>query len=444
MNKQKKVVSDFRYNTGNARVPWPAVGEHVKCEDIASIVKFLVGPQKGKTGEYAKRFSKLEKDICSLAEVGRYSGKLSLGNHVEALERKCEKFLHAKHAAFVTNCTAGFEIAFKFAGLQPGDEVIAPAITFIATIAYPLSIGAKVVLADVDPLTMNMDPADVARKITNKTKVIIPVHLGGYPVDMDPIMKLAKAHDITVIEDGAHSFGASYKGQMVGAIGHFGAFSFHEVKNLTSLGEGGILCTNISKYGEQFGRSRFLGLNMGKKIPLWLYDVDPLETKDGYAVAGNHSSTEIQALVLSNQMNRLNKIVAKRKKAAEYLNKRFAKIDGIITPLGDDKAKGIKSVYHLYLLQIDPEVVGTDIQALKQKLDARGLVQIPHFAPLYKFNIMKKLGYDTNAIEASCPVAEEAFQHRFTHLPLYDLNQEQLTYLADAVIESVNELKAGK
>src|SRR5690606_32022613 len=145
----------------------------------------------------------------------------------------------------------------------------APAITFIATIAYPLSIGAKVVLADVDPRTLNMDPADVARKITPRTKVIIPVHLGGYPVDMDPIMALAKQHDLTVIEDGAHAFGASYKGRMIGTIGHFGAFSFHEVKNITSLGEGGILCSNVEEYGKELRRARFLGLDLSKKIPNW-------------------------------------------------------------------------------------------------------------------------------------------------------------------------------
>jgi perosamine synthetase len=322
------------------------------------------------------------------------------------------------------------------------DEVIAPAITFIATIAYPLSIGAKVVLADVDPRTLNMDPADVARKITPRTKAIIPVHLGGYPVDMDPIMDLARKNGIIVIEDAAHAFGASYKGKMIGTVGDFGSFSFHEVKNITSLGEGGILCSNSDQFGPEIRRARFLGLDLSKKIPNWLYDVPAFMGKGGYFASGNYSSTEIQALCLISQIKRLKAIIAKRKKAHDYLNRRFKNVEGIVTPLGNDA--NVKTTYHLYLLQIDPARVGGDIQALKPKLDARGLVQIPHFAPLYKFSVMKQLGYDTAEIERTCPVAEEAFRHRFTHLPLYDLTHEQLKYLADAVIGAVNELKQGK
>ncbi|MEA3364179.1 MAG: DegT/DnrJ/EryC1/StrS family aminotransferase, partial [Candidatus Hydrogenedentes bacterium] len=171
------------------------------------------------------------------------------------------------------------------------------------------------------------------------------------------------------------------------------------------------------------------------------YDVSGFKGKGGYFYTGNYSTTEIQALGLLSQMKRLPQILAKRKKAAQYLNKRFNKVDGILIPPGDDKH--IKSTYHLYLLQIEPDKVGGDIQILKKKLAARGVVQIPHYAPLYKFSVMKQLGYDTAAIEKTCPVAEEAFQHRFTHLPLYDFTKEQLGYLADAVVESVEEMKRG-
>jgi dTDP-4-amino-4,6-dideoxygalactose transaminase len=244
-----------------------------------------------------------------------------------------------------------------------------------------------------------------------------------------------------VIEDAAHAFGASYRGKMAGTIGHFGAFSFHEVKNITSLGEGGILASNTA-FGKELRRARFLGLDLTRQIPNWLYDVPAFKGKEGYFFTGNYSTTEIQALGLLSQMKRLPKIIAKRKKAARYLNKRFGKVDGILIPPGDDDQ--IKSTHHLYLLQIDPAKVGGDIKTLKKKLDARGIVQIPHFAPLYKFSVMQQLGYNTAAIEKTCPVAEEAFQHRFTHLPLYDFSKEQLGYLADAVVESVEEMKRGK
>ena len=437
---KKEKASDFRYDTGEARIPWAAVGEHVREEDILALVTFLLRPARGKEKQYRAQLKKLESELGTLGKTATPAGKLSLAGNVKALEEETAKFLGAKHSVFLTNATVGFEIGFKYAGLKPGDEVIAPAITFIATIAYPLSIGAKVVLADVDPRTLNMDPNDVERKITDKTKAIIPVHLGGYPVDMAPIMKLARKHNLTVIEDAAHAFGATYRGKMAGTIGHFGAFSFHEVKNITSLGEGGILVSNTA-FGKELRRARFLGLDLSRQIPNWLYDVPAFKGKEGHFFTGNYSTTEIQALGLLSQMKRLPRIIAKRKRAAQYLNKRFGKVDGIVLPPGDD-AK-IKSTHHLYLLQVDPDNAGGDIQALKKKLEARGVVQIPHFAPLYKFSVMKQLGYDTRAIEKTCPVAEEAFQHRFTHLPLYDFSKEQLAYLADAVVESVSEMKRG-
>jgi dTDP-4-amino-4,6-dideoxygalactose transaminase len=433
--------SDFRYNTGASRIPWAAVGEPVLENDVLEIVKFLLPPAEGKSKSYHTHLRRLARDLQGLRGSARYAGKLTLGKEVEKLEAQVAKMLDVKHAMFLTNATAGFEIGYKFAGLRPGDEVIAPSITFIATIVYPLSIGAKVVLADVDPRTLNMDPEDVARKITKRTKVIIPVHLGGYPVDMDPIMEIARKRNITVIEDAAHTFGGFYHGKAVGAIGHFGSFSFHEVKNVTALGEGGILVTN-TPFGKDFSKARFVALDLSRQIPNWLYDVVALKSKDGYCVAGNHSATEIQALGLSMQLKRMPGIIAKRKQATEYLNRRLGQVSGIITPPSD--SKGIKGTHHLYNLQIDPSRVGGDIQTLKKKLSDRGVTNIPHFAPLYHFSIMRQLGYDTKAIARTCPAAEEVFNHRFTHLPLYKFDNKDLKYLADAVIESVEEMKDGR
>ena len=199
-----------------------------------------------------------------------------------------------------------------------------PAITFIATMAYPLSIGCKLVFADVDPKTMCMDPADVARKITAKTKMIVPVHLGGYPVDMEPLMKLAREHDILVLEDAAHAFGGSYHGQKMGTIGDFGAYSFHEVKNCTSFGEGGILVTSDDKLREQAKAARFFGLNFDHKIKDWLYDVRAIEGKHEPFVGINSSTTEIQGLGLRLQIELYQHILDVRRAAAEYLDKRFA------------------------------------------------------------------------------------------------------------------------
>jgi dTDP-4-amino-4,6-dideoxygalactose transaminase len=236
-----------------------------------------------------------------------------------------------------------------------------------------------------------MDPADVERKITDRTKVIIPVHIGGWPVDMDPVMKLAEKHDLVVVEDAAHAFGSVYKGRKIGTIGHFGSFSFHEVKNITSFGEGGVITTNIDAFGDDLKKARFLGLDLSKQIPNWLYDVVALDGKFGPFAANNSSSTEIQAIGLMHQLARIEQINAERRRVAKHLNDRFSENDAIIPQLLD--TDDIQSTYHLYLLQIDPDRAGGDIQVLKKKIDERGITNIPHFAPLYKFELLNRLGY---------------------------------------------------
>lgn len=188
----EKKASDFRYNTGETKVPWAAVGENYNAEDVIEVLHFLM---QGSGKAYETAMKAVEQDVLALGKVSEPPAKLSVDRKVAEAEDLCDQYLHTKGSTFVTNCTAGFEIAGKYANLQPGDEVIVPAITFIATMAYPLSVGCKLVFADVDPKTLNMDPRDVERKITDKTKLIIPVHMGGYPVDMDPIMELARKHD---------------------------------------------------------------------------------------------------------------------------------------------------------------------------------------------------------------------------------------------------------
>lgn len=434
----KKSESDFRYNTGESRVPWAAVGENYNASDLMAIIEFLM---QGDGQEYQAAMKRVREQVDILVRFSNPPGKLSLGSKVEQAEAAVDRFLNTQGSLFVTNATAGFEIAYKYVNLQPGDEVIVPAITFAATMAYPLSVGAKVVFADINPRTLNMEPADVEKKITPRTKMIVPVHIGGYPVDMDPIMSLARKHGIVVLEDAAHAFGAVYKGKMIGTIADFTSFSFHEVKNMTSFGEGGVLTTNIPEFRDEMKRARFLGLNFSKKIKNWLYDVSAIPGKFGPSVAGNSSTTEIQALGLLLQLERYDRILAERRTAAEYMTKRLSMNPAIIPQdMGNDN---IRPTFHLYQLQIDPAKAGGDIQTLKRKLDEKGVTNIPHFAPLYRFELVRSFGYDTDAIAKTCPVCEEVFDHRFTHLPIYGLTQEQLDYMADAILEAVAEMQRG-
>lgn len=436
MSQQEK--SDFRYNTGDAKVPWDAVAVKPDKELVLDVLRFLVG-EGTSSKAYQAALEKAESVIEELFRAGKPATKLTLGNKVKEAEAFVQSYLGVKHACFLVNWTAGYDIALDMAGVGAGDEVIVPAITFIATAAPVLRKGAKVVFADVDRETVNMNPDDVVRKITNKTKVIVPVHIGGYPVDMDPIMDLARKRSITVIEDAAHGFGGAYKGKKLGAIGDFGAFSFHEVKNITSLGEGGILVTN-SDLGGQFPMARFCGFDLATPPPeTWLYNISAIRSKDGFFAASNYSVTEIQAVALLRLMQRNEQITAERRRVAQRLHDAFLDVEGLIP--GKMGGKDFDPTFHLFLLRVDPEVIQGGIQAFKKHLAEKGVTQIPHFCPLYHYDIFRTFGYDQAAAKASCPNAERAFFQEYTHLPLYDLPQGAVDYMVEAVTNTAKELK---
>ena len=443
MAKDKKATSDFRYNTGDTKVPWAAVGENYNTADTVEFVKFLM---QGKGAAYNAALREVKAALEKLGAVSAPPGKLSMGDKVAEVEKAIDRYLGVDEGSslFVSNCTAALELGYRYAGVGPGDEVIVPTNTFIATVAYPLSVGAKLVFADVDPKTVNIDPKDIARKITRKTKIIVPVHIGGYPCDMDAIMKVAKKHDIVVMEDAAHGFGGSYKGRKLGTIGHFGCFSMHEVKNCTSFGEGGVFVSNVPEYRSEARRARFLGVAFSSKIRNWLYNVSLVKGKGRvrYQASNNASVTEIQAVALLQQLKRYGKILAERRREATYMTKRLSGVPGILPQsLG---TKDCVPTFHLYQLQIDPKIVGGDVQALKAKLEQKGVTNIPHFGPIYRFAASIGKGFDEKAIAKTCPVTEYVFDKCYTHLPIYGLTKAQLDYMADAILESVAELKAGK
>ncbi len=431
--------SDFRYNTGDARIPWDAVAVKPDVSLVAEVVRFLIGPGDDASA-YAAASAKVQTAIEDLYHAGRPATKLSLGTQVKAVEDSARHYLGCKHACFVVNWTAGFDIALDLCGVRSGDEVIIPSITFIATAAPILRKGARVVFADVQRDTVNMDPEDVARKITPRTKAIVPVHMGGYPVDMDPLKELAKKKGIAIIEDAAHGFGGTYKGQRLGTIGDFGAYSFHEVKNITSLGEGGIVVTN-SDLGAQLAKARFCGFDLETPPPrTWLYNISPLYARDGRpCVASNFSTTEIQAVALLNHIRRNEQIIAERRKVAQKIHDAFVNVPGLIP--GPMHSPAFGSTFHLFLLRVDPKLIPGGIQPFKQSLARKGITQIAHFCPLYHYKLFNELGYDEAAIAASCPGAEQIFFEHYTHLPLYGLSDDQVDYMIDAVVQTANELR---
>ena len=400
------------------------------------ILRFLVS-EGNDAAAYEADMTQVRKLVEHLFATGVPSTKLSLGKNVKAVEALTCEMLGVNYASFLTSWTAGYDIALDMVGVKPGDEVIIPAITFIATASPIIRKGAKVVFADVQRGTVNMDPADVIRKITPKTKAIVPVHIGGYPVDMDPIMEVAKKKGIAVIEDAAHGFGGTYKGRALGSIGDFGAFSFHEVKNITSLGEGGILVTN-DELGKQFAKTRFCGFDLEVPPPKnWLYNVTAIRSREGFFAAGNFSTTEIQALALLRQMRQNAEIIKARRSVAARLHGAFVNVPGLLPGLLDSVDFG--ATFHLFLLRVDERIKG-GIQAMKNELTAAGVTQIPHFCPLYHYQIFQEFGYDQESIRATCPTAEAAFFNEYTHLPLYGLTEAQIDHMENAVVQAAHKL----
>ena len=213
-----------------------------------------------------------------------------------------------KYGICTVNGTVSIELALRAAGVKPGDEVIVPAYTFIATATAPLVVGAIPIFVDIDPDTYNMDVRRVEEAITSRTRAIIPVHFGGQPCPMDEILAVARKHDLIVIEDAAHAHGASYRGRMCGSIGDLGSFSFQASKNMTA-GEGGIMITNNAEYAERCDELVWVGR---RKSEAWYKH---------YVMASNARMTEFQGAILLAQLSRLDENAAKRSANGQLLDR---------------------------------------------------------------------------------------------------------------------------
>ena len=273
-----------------------------------------------------------QNEITEVAEVLK-SGILASGPKTKAFEKDYAQYIGVKQAIAVTNGTIALDLALKALKIKPGDEVITSAFSFVASSNCILFQNAKPVFADIDPKTFNVDPIDVAEKVTSKTKAIIPVHLFGQPASMDALQEISKDNGIYLVEDAAQAHGAEYKGQKVGGIGDIGCFSFYATKNMTS-GEGGIITTNDNKLAE---RARLL-INHGQSQK---YQHDIL----GY----NYRITEMCAAILQVQLKKLDAFNTKRMENAELLNRGINKINGLTHPY---VSEGVKHVFHQYVVHL--------------------------------------------------------------------------------------------
>lgn len=317
------------------------------------------------------------------------------GTQIQQFEKKFAEYNGAKHAIAVANGTAALTIALQALGVGPGDEVIVPAHTFVATPMSVLHARAVPVFADLEKDTYNMDPVDVERKVTERTKAILPVHWHGNPVDMDALNAIARAHNLVVLEDAAQAAGAEYKGVKVGVLGDAGIFSFFQTKNMTT-GEGGMIVTNDDKVAELARSLRRFGERIDKYGTYYV--------RVGY----NFRMSEIEGALGQVQLTKLDSMNALRIRNAQYLTENLNKIEGVETP----KVKGFaKNVYYMYHTRILPSF-GMPASKVLEALNAEGVTPWPGpNMPLYMHPVFRnKVGYPAGTkVEykmGDCPVAE--------------------------------------
>jgi len=312
------------------------------------------------------------------------SGWVSTGPKTHQFEEDFKTYVGAKYAVAVNSCTAAMHLALLTIGVGRGDEVIVPAMTFASTANVIVHCGATPVFVDCERETMNIDPQDVARKITPRTKAIMVVHIAGRPCDMDAIMALAKKHGLKVVEDAAHAVETEYKGKKVGTIGDIGCYSFYATKNLVT-GEGGMVTTNNEEYAK---RIRVLSLHGMNKFAWNRYGNKGYQHYEFIEAGYKYNMSDIQAALGIHQLARIEKNWKKReaiwKKYSEGL-KNFP----IILPA--PVAKGDRHAYHLYTVLIDDSKTKVTRDQFLEEMTKRKIGCGVHFYALHLQPFYRKL-----------------------------------------------------
>ena len=371
---------------------------------------------------------------AALREV-LHAGAPSCGPKVKKFEESFAAYCGAQYGLAVTSATAGLELAVIAARVGPGDEVITTPISWISTANAAAAKGARVVFADVNPRTLNLDPASVAQKITGRTKVILVVHLYGQPCDMDPILELARERGILVIEDCAHAAGAEYKGRRSGTLGDIGVFSFHQQKNMVTLGEGGMITTSRRDLYERMLSFRSLCCltydPKGKYLPIdetkqpmgkryWYLDFDE--------VGFNFRMTDAQAAVGLEQLRKLDGFNARRIEIANRYCELLRGVPGLTLPCVSPE---VKHVFHIYCVLVEPEFRLTKEDFMWDLYTGKRIKVWSHYMPIHLTTAYRKLGHH----DGECPVAESLF-HKYVSLPIHPrMTDAAISYVTDSIRE---------
>jgi dTDP-4-amino-4,6-dideoxygalactose transaminase len=335
-----------------------------------------------------------------------------LGDEVRLFEDDFAKYIGTAHALSVGSGLDALELALRAYGIGPGDEIITAANTFIATALAVIAAGAKPVLADMDPATYNIAPAAIEAAITSRTRGIIPVHLYGQPADMEPILAIARKHNLLVIEDAAQAHGAKYAGKRAGSWGHAAAFSFYPGKNLGAYGDGGIVTTNDAAVAEKICHLR----NYGQKV------------KYEHVIAGTNSRLDtIQAAILRVKLRHLDRWNALRNEHAETYSATLAEGPFVLPKTAANR----NHIFHVYVVQVENRA------AVQEFLNERGIATGIHYPiPIHLQEACKSLGYRCGDF----PLTEQA-SSRILSLPMFpELSAQQRESVVDTLLQSVRDL----
>ena len=345
----------------------------------------------------------------------------SKGKYIGEFEQKFADYCGCKYGISTTNGTTALHLALASLEIGPGDEVIVPTFTMIATGFAIVYTGATPVLVDAEPETWNIDTTKIEERMTPRTKAIMPVHIYGHPCDMDPIMEIAERHNLYVIEDAAEAHGAEYKGRKTGGIGHVNCFSFYANKIITT-GEGGMVVTNDEKIAEKARRLKDLAHSSGKRF---------LHTD----IAFNYRMTNIQAAIGLAQFEEIDKFVEMRRAHAHLYNSLLKDIEGIRLPPEKEWAKNI---YWMYSILIEDEF-DMSRDELMEKLMEKGIETRTFFIPVHQQPAFQKMNLFQGE---SYPVAEE-LSRKGLYLPSGSgLTTEQIEYIC-RTIKQIRKKQAG-
>ena len=315
-----------------------------------------------------------EKELEYVVDCVKTNWISSKGEYVEEFENKFAKYCGCEYGVSTTSGTTALHLALASLGIRKGDEIIVSAFTMISTVFAIVYCGAKPVLVDAEPETWNIDVSKIEEKITNRTKVIMPVHIYGHPCNLDPILKVARKHDLYVIEDAAEAHGAEYKGKKTGGIGHIGCFSFYANKIITT-GEGGMIVTNDKEIAEKAMSLKNLAFSKERRF---------LHTDLGF----NYRMTNIHAAIGLAQFEKIDELVERRRRNAHLYNRLLGDIEGIRLPVEKEWAK---NVYWMYSILIENEF-GMNRDELMEKLSAKGIETRAFFIPMHEQPVFKNRG----------------------------------------------------